>query len=101
MKNRSDPATLGEAWDGMQVFLTGPVLAMGIVPGFLLCVPGLVLFGAALVLPLVLLAIVITLVGAVLAAPFLLVRAIRGQARRYRRRQPRSARPARAAGSSA
>jgi hypothetical protein len=88
MKDRAPDVTLPQAWDEIQVFLTGPVVVAGTVPGLLLCVPGLAFFGAAVILPLVAFALLLLLlgaVGAVLAAPVLLVRAL---VRAYRRRTP-------------
>ena len=79
MVDRSPHMTPVEAWDEIQVFLTGPVLAAGVVPGMLLCAPGIIFFGAAVVIPLVVIAILGLAVVAVLglvAAPFFLMRAL-------------------------
>jgi hypothetical protein len=93
MNDRPAYPTLLEAWDGIQVFLTGPVVAAGALPGMLICAPGIIFL---VVFPLVLAGILLVLFAitlALVAAPFLIVRAM---LLAYRRRTPRrSARGAR------
>jgi hypothetical protein len=86
MNDRSTYPTLVEAWDGIQVFLTGPVIAAGAVPGMLFCAPGIIFL---VVFPLVLAGVLLLLVVtalALVAAPFLFLRAM---LLAYRRRTPR------------
>jgi hypothetical protein len=88
MNDHSPDVTLPQAWDEIQVFLTGPVVAAGVLPGLLLCVPGLAFVGAAVIIPRVAVALLLLLLAillALLAAPVLLVRAL---VRAYRRRTP-------------
>jgi membrane protein implicated in regulation of membrane protease activity len=93
MHDRSSDLTLLEAWDALQVFITGPVVAAGALPGMLICAPGLICFVAVLFFPLVLAAILLSLVAILLlliAAPVLVVRAILARAHRRRTFRRRS-----------
>jgi membrane protein implicated in regulation of membrane protease activity len=79
MNDRSPHMTLPEAWDEIQVFLTGPVVVGPVLPGLLFCVPGIIFIGAPVVIPLVafgLLLLALWIVVALIAAPVLLVRAL-------------------------
>jgi hypothetical protein len=94
MNDRSTHVTLLEAWDALQVFITGPVVVAGAVPGMLICAPGLICFVAVLFFPLILAAILLSLVAILLllgAAPVLIVRAILSRAHRRRTSTRRSA----------
>jgi hypothetical protein len=104
MHDRSSDLTLPEAWDGMQVFLTGPVVAAGAVPGTPFCAPGLICLVAVVLIPPILAAILLSLVAILLllgAAPALIVRAILSRAHRRRtfKRRSTSSRIAGAPGS--
>ena len=93
MHDRSSDLTLLDAWDGIQVFLTGPVVAAGALPGMLFCAPGLICLVAVLLIPLILTAILLSLVAILLllgAAPVLIVRAILPRAHRGRTFKRRS-----------
>jgi hypothetical protein len=74
MHSDVDELSLGEALDGLVVFVTGPVLGATLCPGITLCVPGLALFGAAIALPLVVLGMLALLVAALVAIPFAVAR---------------------------
>jgi hypothetical protein len=54
------------------------VVSATIFPGFTLCIPGLLFVTVLILIPVIAMAIVALLVAAVVAAPFLLVRGIRG-----------------------
>ena len=87
MNDHSSDLTPLEVWDALQVFITGPVVAAGTVPGILICAPGLICFLAVLLFPVVLAAIVLLLLAilvALAAVPVLIVRAMLSFARRHR-----------------
>ena len=67
-----------EIVDSLLPLATGAVLAAPMLPGFLLTVPALLLATVVVVAPLVAFTVVITLAGAILASPYLLLRALRG-----------------------
>ena len=74
MNNGVNELSFPDMIDGLLVFITGPVLGATLCPGLLLCVPGLILFGAAIAIPIVVLAALAMLLGAITAIPYLLVR---------------------------
>ena len=80
-RSQSDPPTAFEMLEGVLLLITGAVVAAPMLPGFLLCVPALVLFGVLVAGPLVAAAALAALAGAILAPPYLLVRSIRGRRR--------------------
>jgi hypothetical protein len=68
--------------EGVLLLITGTVVAGPMLPGLLLCVPGILFFGAAGAVLLVIglgVAIVSAVAGAVLAVPFLAARALKGR----------------------
>ncbi len=74
---RSDLPTVFEMSETVLLLITGAVVGAPILPGFTLCVPGLILLGVVVLAPLVALVALATLAGAILAIPYLLVRSIR------------------------
>jgi hypothetical protein len=66
--------TMSNVLEELLPFLTGPVLGATMLPGIFLCLPGL----ALVLVPLVALAAVALLLAAIAAAPYLLVRLVRG-----------------------
>jgi membrane protein implicated in regulation of membrane protease activity len=61
--------------DELLIYITMPVIGLTVCPGFLLCVPGLVLF----IVPLIVVAVIAVAAGlavAALAAPLLVTRAV-------------------------
>jgi hypothetical protein len=73
MTRKAEPPTLLEMYDEVSVLFTGVVVLAPLLPGFLLCIPGIILFASPL-LVLVVVAAVLMLAGAVVAMPYLLVR---------------------------
>jgi uncharacterized membrane protein YdjX (TVP38/TMEM64 family) len=71
-----DELSLADTVDGLLVFITGPVLSATLCPGMLLCVPGILLFGAAIALPLVVLGAIALLLATSTAMPYLLLRTL-------------------------
>jgi membrane-associated phospholipid phosphatase len=88
----SRPST-SELVEGVLFYPIALVISATVCPGLTLCIPGLVF--VAVVIPLVAVTIVALLAAAVVAAPFLLVRGVRGlRARRSEsRRRPRVLEP--------
>jgi membrane protein implicated in regulation of membrane protease activity len=80
-----------ELIEGVLFYPIALVVSATIFPGFVLCIPGLVFVTALIVIPLVALALVVAVVAAIAAAPFLLVRAVRGL-RERRAESPRKSR---------
>jgi hypothetical protein len=76
MTSTTTPST-GELVDGLSFFPIALVVSATIFPGLTLCIPGLILAAAFILIPLAALAIVVLAVAAVFAAPVLLVRGIR------------------------
>jgi hypothetical protein len=66
-----------EIAESVLLLITGAVLAGPMLPGFLLTVPALILFALVVLTPLVAVTTLVTLAGAILAIPYLLVRWIR------------------------
>ena len=73
----SDLPTALEMLESVLLLVTGAVLAAPMLPGFLLTVPALILFAVVVIAPLIAGAALVTLAGAILAIPYLLVRSIR------------------------
>lgn len=73
MNERAETHTLLELWDEVGTLVTGVVVVAPILPGFLLCVPGLLLFALPFVVA-GMAAGLLVLVGWVIAMPYLLVR---------------------------
>ena len=61
-----------EMVESILLLISGAVLAGPMLPGFLLTVPALILFTVVLLAPLVVVAALVTLAGAILAIPYLL-----------------------------
>ena len=85
--------TAFEMFEGLLLSITGIVVSAPVFPGFLLCVPALVLLTVGVILPLVAAAALVALVslaGAMLVTPYLLVRSMRGRMRRRALTSPTS-----------
>jgi hypothetical protein len=74
---RDDLPSTSELLEGVSFFPIALVVSATIFPGLTLCIPGLILAAAMILLPLAALAIVAAVVAAVLAAPVFAVRGIR------------------------
>jgi uncharacterized membrane protein len=74
----SNPSTT-EFLEGLEFFPIALVISATVCPGLTLCIPGLILMAVFVIIPI----LALVLVGAFIAAPFLLVRAIRGLRRRH------------------
>ena len=83
----TDTPSTSELLEGISFYPIALVIASTIFPGFTLVIPGLLFVTVLVLLPIVAIAIVALLVGAVVASPFLLVRGIR--ALRERRAESR------------
>ena len=88
------PST-SELVEGVLFYPIALVISATIFPGFILCIPGLLFVTVLVLVPLVAIALVVGLAGAVIAAPFVLVRAVRGlrERRAESRRLPRILQP--------
>jgi len=75
------PST-SELLEGVLFYPIALVISATIAPGMTLCIPGLLFVTVLILVPIVALALVVLVVGAVLAAPVVLVRAIRGRERK-------------------
>jgi hypothetical protein len=84
-----------ELVEGILFYPVALVVSATILPGFTLCIPALLFVTVPILIPLVALAIVVLLVGAVVTAPFLLVRGVRALHARLAesRRLPRGLQP--------
>ena len=71
---QSDLPTAFEMLESVLLLITGAVVAAPMLPGFTLCVPGLILLAVVVLAPLVAVAVLVTLAAAILAIPYLLVR---------------------------
>jgi len=74
---RDDLPSTSELLEGVSFFPIALVVSATIFPGLTLCIPGLILAAAMILVPLAALAIVAAIVTAVVAAPVLAVRRIR------------------------
>ncbi len=70
------PST-SELVEGVLFYPIALLVSATIFPGLTLCIPGLILFAALVLIPLVAIALLVVVVAAVFAAPVLLVRAVR------------------------
>jgi hypothetical protein len=75
--SQSKLPTAFELLESVLVLITGAVLAAPMLPGFVLTVPALILFAVVVLAPLIAAAALVTLAGAIVAIPYLLVRSIR------------------------
>jgi hypothetical protein len=76
--------------DELLIYITMPVIGLTICPGFLLCIPGLVLFIAPLIV-LAVLALAAGLAVAAVAAPLVVARAVVHRVARMHRADERAA----------
>src|ERR1700722_4809852 len=83
MRDNTDRPSAPELWDAIMEVVPGALILAPLAPGFLLCVPGLVLFVLVAAAPVVVV-MVVGLAGAVCVTPYFLVRFI------YRRWHTRS-----------
>ena len=74
---RDDLPSTSELLEGASFFPIALVVSATIFPGLTLCIPGLILAAAMILVPLAALAIVAAVVAAVVAAPVFAVRGIR------------------------
>ena len=73
----SDEPTVLEMLESVLLLISGVVVAAPMLPGFTLCVPALILLAIVILVPVLAAAALGTLVVAILAIPYLLVRSIR------------------------
>jgi len=78
MSPSSDLPSTSDFLDHLDFFPIAMVVGATIFPGFILCIPGLLFVTVLIAVPIVAVLLVVGLVAAVVAAPFVLVRAIRG-----------------------
>ena len=76
-RGQSDLPTAFEMLESVLVLITGAVLAGPMLPGFTLCVAGLMVMAIVVLAPLVAAAALVALAAAIAALPYLLVRSIR------------------------
>jgi hypothetical protein len=74
---QSDLPTALEMLESVLVLISGAVVGAPVLPGFIFCVPGLILLAVLVLVPLVAAAALVTLAAAILAITYLLVRSIR------------------------
>jgi hypothetical protein len=79
----SSTPSAGELFDGLSFFPIALVVSATIFPGMAICIPGLIFAAAFILIPLAAIALVLVVVAAVVASPFLAVRGIRELARRH------------------
>jgi hypothetical protein len=72
MRQEADTHSLSDLFGEASTLFTGVVVLAPILPGFLLCIPGLILAGAVIAAPLLAVALLL-LVAAAAAMPFVLV----------------------------
>jgi hypothetical protein len=75
-RGRSDLPTAFEMLESVLLMITGAVVTAPMLPGFTLCVPGLILLAVVVLTPVAAAAALVTLAAAILAIPYLLVRSI-------------------------
>lgn len=80
---RPDEPTVLEMLETVVLLITGTVVGAATLPGFTLCIPALIAVTFAVVVPVIAIAVLATIVGAVVAIPYLLVRSI-GRIRSHR-----------------
>jgi hypothetical protein len=88
MSSQPDSPSTGELVEGLSFFPIALVVSATIFPGLTICIPGLILGAAFIVVPLLALALVVLLVFAVVAAPIVAVRGIRELVRRRAAKAP-------------
>jgi hypothetical protein len=76
-RGESELPTPFEMGESVLLLITGAVLAAPMLPGFTLCVAGLIVLAVVVVAPVVAAAALITLAAAILAIPYALVGSIR------------------------
>lgn len=74
--------TTSELVEGILFYPIALVISATVAPGLTLCIPGLILAAAFVIIPLAAMALVVILAAAVVAAPVVLVRAVRRLGRR-------------------
>jgi hypothetical protein len=74
----SDTPSTSELIEGVLFYPIALVISATIFPGLTLCIPGLIFVTVLILIPIAAMAIVVLLAASVVAAPFLLVRAVRG-----------------------
>ena len=72
------PPSTSELVEGVLFYPVALVISATVCPGLTLCIPGLIFVTVLILIPLVAMTIVVFLAAAVIAAPFVLVRAVRG-----------------------
>jgi hypothetical protein len=90
-RGQSGLPTAFEMLESVLLLITGGVLAAPMLPGFTLCVPGLILLAVVVLVPLIAGAALVTLAAVILAIPYLLVRYIRSIGSRRTAPAPASA----------
>ena len=78
-----DSPSVSEMLEELSIFPIGLVVAATILPGLTICIPGLILGAAFILVPLAAIALVLVVVGAVVASPFLIVRGIHALVERH------------------
>jgi hypothetical protein len=78
MSPSSDLPSTSDFLDNLDFFAIALVVSATIFPGLTLCIPGLLFVTVLIAIPIVAVALVVGLAVAVVAAPFVLVRGIRG-----------------------
>ncbi len=78
MSPSSDLPSTSDFLDNLDFFAIALVVSATIFPGLTLCIPGLLFVTVLIAIPIVAVVLVVGLAVAVVAAPFVLVRAIRG-----------------------
>jgi hypothetical protein len=90
MSSTTTPS-MSELVEGVLFYPIALVVSATIFPGFTLCIPGLLFVTVLILIPLVAMAIVALLAATVVAAPYLLVRAVRTHGHRRSVAKPRVA----------
>jgi len=83
MSPRSDLPSTADFLDNLDFFAIALVVSATIFPGLTLCIPGLLFVTVLIAVPIAAVALVVGLAVAVVAAPFVLVRGIRGLIERH------------------
>jgi predicted membrane channel-forming protein YqfA (hemolysin III family) len=78
MSPSSDLPSTSDFLDNLDFFAIALVVSATIFPGLTLCIPGLLFVTVLIAIPIVAVMLVVGLAVAVVAAPFVLVRGIRG-----------------------
>jgi hypothetical protein len=91
MSPSSDLPSTSDFFDNLDFFPIAFVVAATICPGLTLCIPGLLFVTVLIAIPIVAVALVVGLAVAVVAAPFVLVRGVRGLLERRSTEKPLAA----------